>query len=61
MCCKETFVKEISQQFIWSLVLAAAEGAVLSLFSYDELKSKDSRKPNVEVNLFEGYMMLTPK
>jgi aminopeptidase len=31
---------------------AAAEGAVLSLFSYDELKSQDARKPKVDLNLY---------
>jgi len=31
---------------------AAAEGAILSLFNYDELKSQDSRKPKLDLNLF---------
>ncbi|XP_071091182.1 cytosol aminopeptidase-like [Haliotis cracherodii] len=35
---------------------AAAEGALLSLFSYDELKAKDSRKPRVHTSCFTDHI-----
>ncbi|XP_063434213.1 cytosol aminopeptidase-like [Mytilus trossulus] len=34
---------------------AAAEGSVLSLHSYDELKSEDKRKPQVKVNCYTQF------
>ena len=47
--------KPLCSHPLLTLLTAAAEGAVLSVWYYDELKSEDKKKPPPELSVYTAF------